>query len=627
MVKRCVFSILLVLFFVLFSSLVFGAGGTHTANEIKGGTFAEKSAYSVGTATDNQLLTLYQTGTNSISVYSYNKNSGGIGIQGEAIRPGDNTNIGVFGTSNAGIGIAGSSASGVGVEGVTTSGYSGYFSGGKFMVVNAGESTTQSELKGKLDNAGVIVSTDYTSDAFTPGFFWQTGNNNAAKPKAGIYLKETGAGTYMYFGTSNDYSVGITNNGLVIDPSGNVAVLGSVSGASVSVTGTISDSSEGSNIVLGCVGTSCWTNANGIIGFRGNGIRHGEIAYYPDSNAFSLVDSSAGDPAGDYGALASVTKADLYVKDLHSSSVCIGADCRSAWPVATDTDNYVDSVAVTGTSTKTVTIGRTGSLADLTTTFTDQGITAESDPQVGTTTANRLCKANSAGTGLDCTVPRARFRVGVATSRAIPNNGLYRLYWTRLSSTNGGDQFNAFDGFQISGWGTPGEDWNVQPQQDGFYYLGAQITWSANNDGYRKMRLVRVGTGDCDASIGHAHPATGSYACTPWVGGTSPNSVGIHRDCWHYSGSGYLTSPTDPDINYMNANGWSCYNVIAESVINPVVGEPTSQQIFTLFPAKAGDQLFVEVMQNSGSTLTISPWSEAGPVFFGWRVGDDTAIP
>jgi hypothetical protein len=40
-------------------------------------------------------------------------------------------------------------------------------------------------------------------------------------------------------------------------------------------------------------------------------------------------------------------------------------------PVSDNTDNYVDSIAVTGTTTKTITLGRTGALSDLTADFTD----------------------------------------------------------------------------------------------------------------------------------------------------------------------------------------------------------------------------------------------------------------
>jgi hypothetical protein len=86
------------------------------------------------------------------------------------------------------------------------------------------ESTTQTHLTQSIYRAGINIETDYTADAYTPGIFWSTQNNNPTKPKAGIYLKETGSGTNMYFGTSNWYSAGITNDAMVIDPDGNVGI-------------------------------------------------------------------------------------------------------------------------------------------------------------------------------------------------------------------------------------------------------------------------------------------------------------------------------------------------------------------------------------------------------------------
>ena len=86
------------------------------------------------------------------------------------------------------------------------------------------ESTTQTDFTQALTKAGLLIETQYTSGAYTPGLFWSTNNNNASKPKAGIYLKETGSGTYIYFGTSNDYATGITNNGMVISHGGSVGI-------------------------------------------------------------------------------------------------------------------------------------------------------------------------------------------------------------------------------------------------------------------------------------------------------------------------------------------------------------------------------------------------------------------
>jgi len=94
----------------------------------------------------------------------------------------------------------------------------------KLMVTENGENVTQTVFTQAVSNAGLLINTEYASGAFTPGLFWNTSNNQPTKPKAGIYLKETGEGTYMYFGTSYAYSAGITNNAIVIDYNGNIGI-------------------------------------------------------------------------------------------------------------------------------------------------------------------------------------------------------------------------------------------------------------------------------------------------------------------------------------------------------------------------------------------------------------------
>ncbi|MDD5129592.1 MAG: hypothetical protein PHS66_00845 [Candidatus Omnitrophica bacterium] len=89
-------------------------------------------------------------------------------------------------------------------------------------IYNIDETATQTDFTQGVTKAGLLITTEYVDGAFTPGIFWSTLDNNATKPKAGIYLKETGSGTNMYFGTSNAYATGITNNALIIDPSGNL---------------------------------------------------------------------------------------------------------------------------------------------------------------------------------------------------------------------------------------------------------------------------------------------------------------------------------------------------------------------------------------------------------------------
>ena len=82
--------------------------------------------------------------------------------------------------------------------------------GGTSQVEDNDESITKTNFTQALASAGFQVITEYTANAYTPGLFWSTTNNNSTKPKAGIYLQETGTGTKLIFGTSEDYATGIT---------------------------------------------------------------------------------------------------------------------------------------------------------------------------------------------------------------------------------------------------------------------------------------------------------------------------------------------------------------------------------------------------------------------------------
>lgn len=91
-------------------------------------------------------------------------------------------------------------------------------------VYNSNESTTLTNFTQSLTNGGLLITTDYTNGAYTPGLFWNTSNDNPTLPKAGIFLQESTAGTKMLFGTSTTYSSGITSTGLVLDDIGRVGV-------------------------------------------------------------------------------------------------------------------------------------------------------------------------------------------------------------------------------------------------------------------------------------------------------------------------------------------------------------------------------------------------------------------
>lgn len=91
-------------------------------------------------------------------------------------------------------------------------------------IYNGSESATLTNFTQSLTNGGLLITTDYTNGAYTPGLFWNTTNDNPTMPKAGIFLQESAAGTKMLFGTSTTYSSGITHTGLVVDDIGRVGV-------------------------------------------------------------------------------------------------------------------------------------------------------------------------------------------------------------------------------------------------------------------------------------------------------------------------------------------------------------------------------------------------------------------
>lgn len=106
-------------------------------------------------------------------------------------------------------------------------------------VYEGSESTTQTDFTQSLDNAGILITTDYANGAYTPGIFWSTKDDSPTKPKAGIYLQESAAGSKMLFGTSTLYANGITNSALVIDDLGYIGVGTASPAAQLHTTGTV----------------------------------------------------------------------------------------------------------------------------------------------------------------------------------------------------------------------------------------------------------------------------------------------------------------------------------------------------------------------------------------------------
>ena len=82
---------------------------------------------------------------------------------------------------------------------------------------------------------------------------------------------------------------------------------------------------------------------------------------------FSHTDTSSQDSVNNSGR--------TYIQDITLDTYGHVTGLTSATETVVDTNDYVDSIAVTGTGTKTITIGRTGTLPNLTATFTDNDTT------------------------------------------------------------------------------------------------------------------------------------------------------------------------------------------------------------------------------------------------------------
>lgn len=100
-------------------------------------------------------------------------------------------------------------------------GTTGSFSGSVTSTGTA--STTLTDITQALRSGSFVITNTYLANGYTNGLYWATNDDNPTKPKAGIFMKETGSGTSIFIGTSNNYSVGITSS-ISIDQNGSVSV-------------------------------------------------------------------------------------------------------------------------------------------------------------------------------------------------------------------------------------------------------------------------------------------------------------------------------------------------------------------------------------------------------------------
>jgi len=81
-----------------------------------------------------------------------------------------------------------------------------------FATVATTATATLATITTGLTTPGNLVTSAYVDDGFTGGLIWSSTDDNAGVPKAGIFSKTTGGGTYIYLGTSAAYATGITNS-------------------------------------------------------------------------------------------------------------------------------------------------------------------------------------------------------------------------------------------------------------------------------------------------------------------------------------------------------------------------------------------------------------------------------
>ncbi len=143
-----------------------------------------------------------------------------------------------------------------------------------FMNGNVGIGTTAPAAKlHATDNTSVTSNQGLTKGAIHIEQY--TANNDFARltfgtsaVKAAIGEKTTGSGSYLFFGTSNNYGSGVTNDAMVIDYNGNVGIGTTSPGWSLDVNGSVQ---LGSSTQGGVRITSTDTDSANIRPSIGNG--------------------------------------------------------------------------------------------------------------------------------------------------------------------------------------------------------------------------------------------------------------------------------------------------------------------------------------------------------------------
>jgi hypothetical protein len=167
------------------------------------------------------------------------------------------------------------------------------------------------------DDIGVIslMNTDNAVDDFTCLDFW---GNTTNGPNARIAMKYTSSGSQLHFGTSNDYSAGITNTAMVINRHGYVGIGTTLGDDMPSNDGTLSVKSSNAPVFAVYRVNSISSNVNSwfISDYSATGTIHAKI--YNDGDIQNTNNS--------YGSLSDerlkvVSAARDYYEDLRKLEV------------------------------------------------------------------------------------------------------------------------------------------------------------------------------------------------------------------------------------------------------------------------------------------------------------------
>lgn len=394
-------------------------------------------------------------------------------------------------------------------------------------IYNANESTTQTNFTQAVNNSGILITNDYTANAYTPGIFWSTQNDNATKPKAGIYLRETNNGASMIFGTSTDYAIGITNtSALVIDQDANVGIGVAAPQYLLDVAGDVNIASGSGVRIGGAAPSGQYLRGNGTR-FVPSAIAYSDITGTPTSLAPS--GTASGDLSGTYpGPTVS-----------RINGVALGTTTATSGRLLIANGTQWVSTAMSGDAT----LASNGAI-----TLANSGVTAGS-------------YGNTAGSVASITVD-SKGRITSASNRALTSSDIPTGSGNYIQNQNAAAQSANFwiSGVARSGNGTattPGYSFNSD-SDIGMYRAGTNIL-GFSTAGTEWMRIASNG------NVGIGTTTTGEVLT---VDGNTEVIGDVYADnIWMKIGEVDLSAAQNYTFTGLNGNTQKMYKVVFQGTL------------------------------------------------------------